>query len=74
VQVLNIIRVISLFYLGQHNMAWFNFAHEYLWQAFIMFDVLVVFLLWAKRVPRQPQDTPPPPPPSQDNMPTPAAA
>ena len=39
-----------------------------------MFDVLVVFLLWAKRVPRQPQDTPPPPPPSQDNMPTPAAA
>ena len=73
VQLLNIIRVISLFYLGQYNMAWFNFAHEYLWQAFIMFDVLVVFLLWAKRVPRQPEDSPPSPP-SQGNMPTPAVA
>ena len=73
VQVLNVIRVICLFYLGQHNMVWFNFAHEYLWQAFIMFDVLVVFLLWAKRVPRQPEDSPPSPP-SQGNMPTPAVA
>ena len=64
VQILNVVRVISLFYLGQWNMTWFNFAHEYLWQAFIMFDVLVVFLIWAKRVPRSDDagsDTPPPP-------------
>ena len=64
VQILNIVRVISLFYLGQWNMTWFNFAHEYLWQAFIMFDVLVVFLIWAKRVPHREESgsgTPPPP-------------
>lgn len=67
VQILNVVRVISLFYLGQWNMDWFNFAHEYLWQAFIMFDVLVVFLIWAKRVPRPDDassDASPPSPPS----------
>ncbi|MDF1483772.1 exosortase H [Ramlibacter sp. H39-3-26] len=54
VQLLNIVRVISLFYLGQWNMAWFNFAHSYLWQALIMLDVLVVFMVWARRYARPP--------------------
>jgi exosortase H (IPTLxxWG-CTERM-specific) len=35
VQGLNMVRVISLFYLGQWNTQVFNFAHEYLWQALI---------------------------------------
>ena len=48
VQGLNIVRVISLFYIGQWNTAAFNFAHEYLWQALIMLDVLVVWLLWVR--------------------------
>ena len=48
VQALNIVRVISLFYVGQWNTAAFNFAHEYLWQALIMLDVLVVWLLWVR--------------------------
>ncbi|MCO4094557.1 MAG: exosortase H [Acidovorax sp.] len=48
VQALNVVRVISLFYLGQWNTAVFNFAHEYLWQALIMLDVLVVWLLWVR--------------------------
>lgn len=48
VQGLNVVRVVSLFYLGQWNMAVFDFAHEYLWQALIMLDVLVVWLLWVR--------------------------
>lgn len=48
VQAVNIVRVISLFYLGQWNMTAFNFAHEYLWQALIMLDVLVVWLVWVR--------------------------
>lgn len=48
VQGLNIIRVITLFYLGQWNMSVFEFAHEYLWQALIMLDVLVFWLLWVR--------------------------
>ena len=66
VQAINIVRVISLFYLGQWNMAAFNFAHEYLWQALIMLDVLVVWLLWmrfvAKREAGPNRSTPPTPP------------
>ena len=48
VQGLNVVRVISLFYLGQWNTEVFNFAHEYLWQGVIMLDVLVVWLLWVR--------------------------
>jgi exosortase H (IPTLxxWG-CTERM-specific) len=48
IQVLNVLRVISLFYLGQWNMDIFNFAHTYLWQALIMLDVLAVWLIWIR--------------------------
>ncbi len=52
VQGLNIIRVISLFYLGQWSFDAFDFAHQYVWQALIMLDVLVVWLLWVRTLPR----------------------
>jgi exosortase H (IPTLxxWG-CTERM-specific) len=52
VQLLNILRVISLFYLGQWNYDAFEWAHLYVWQALIMLDVLVVWLIWVRRVPR----------------------
>lgn len=54
VQVVNLLRIISLFYLGQWNYQAFEFAHLYLWQALIMLDVLVVWLLWIRAVSRQP--------------------
>ena len=53
VQAANLLRVISLYYLGQWDMAVFEFAHLYLWQALIMLDVLVVWLLWIRVVARQ---------------------
>ena len=52
VQGLNVIRVISLFYLGQWNLDAFEFAHRYVWQALIMLDVLIVWLLWVRTLPR----------------------
>jgi len=52
VQLLNVLRVISLFYLGQWNYDVFEWAHLYVWQALIMLDVLVVWLIWVRRVPR----------------------
>src|SRR5271154_1976384 len=52
VQGLNIVRVISLFYLGQWRFDMFEFAHLYVWQALIMLDVLVVWLLWVRTLPR----------------------
>ena len=51
VQGLNVVSVISLFYLGQWNETAFRVAHEYLWQGLIMLDVLVVWLLWVRANP-----------------------
>ena len=42
VQALNVVRVVSLFYLGQWDTSAFEWAHLYLWQALIMLDVLPV--------------------------------
>lgn len=53
VQVVNLVRIISLFYLGQWSFQVFEFAHLYLWQALIMLDVLVVWLLWLRWVSSQ---------------------
>lgn len=53
VQILNLVRVISLFYLGQWNKDAFEWAHLYLWQALIILDVLVVFLYWMHWVAKQ---------------------
>ncbi len=65
VQGLNVIRVISLFYLGQWNHDVFEWAHLYVWQALIMLDVLIVWLIWVRRVPRiDDVRSPPPAPPA----------
>jgi exosortase H (IPTLxxWG-CTERM-specific) len=60
VQLLNIVRIISLFYLGQWNFDAFEWAHLYVWQALIMLDVLVVWLIWVRRVPRSDETRLPP--------------
>ncbi len=52
IQLLNVLRVITLFYLVEYNEAMFRFAHLYLWQALIMLDVLVVWLIWVRQVAR----------------------
>ncbi len=54
VQVVNLVRIISLYYLGKWNMTVFEFAHLYLWQALIMLDVLVVWMLWIRWVAKHP--------------------
>lgn len=73
VQVLNVVRVISLFYIGQWNTAAFNFAHEFLWQALIMLDVLIVWLIWVRRSTRgeRGDDDGPPAPPHDPPAPAP---
>lgn len=50
VEAVNVLRVISLFYLLQWSRPAFEFAHLYLWQALIMLDVLVVWFVWVRFV------------------------
>ncbi|SEA80871.1 exosortase H, IPTLxxWG-CTERM-specific [Thiothrix caldifontis] len=57
IQSMNLLRIISLFYLGQWSQALFDWAHLYIWQALIMLDALVVFLIWIRYLPGQ--TTPP---------------
>ena len=58
IQALNIVRIISLFYLGQWNHTWFEWFHLYIWQALIIIDALVVWLLWLRWLPRDGGDEP----------------
>jgi exosortase H (IPTLxxWG-CTERM-specific) len=50
IQALNILRFISLFYIGQYSSTWFDFAHGYLWESLLILDTMVVFWLWIGRV------------------------
>ena len=59
VQVLNIVRVVTLFYLGQWNVDVFEWAHLYVWQALIMLDVLIVWVVWVRFAPTDVQSPPP---------------
>lgn len=55
VQALNIVRIVSLFYLGQWNYSVFEWFHLYLWPVLIMLDVLVVFALYLSWLGRHAQ-------------------
>jgi len=58
IQLLNILRIVSLFYLGQWNFDIFEWTHLYLWPVLIMLDVLLVFALylrWLSRSDPSPQ-------------------
>ena len=55
IQVLNIVRIISLFYLGNWNLEYFSWIHLYLWPTLIMLDVLVVFIVYLRYLSKQTQ-------------------
>jgi exosortase H (IPTLxxWG-CTERM-specific) len=59
IQALNLVRIISLFYLGQWNYTAFEWFHLYLWQALIILDALVVWLIWLRKLPRREEPRPP---------------
>jgi exosortase H (IPTLxxWG-CTERM-specific) len=48
IQAMNIVRIISLFYLGSWNFDLFSWVHLYLWPTLIMLDVLIVFVIYLR--------------------------
>ena len=46
IQVLNVVRIISLYYLGNWSQKALDIAHLYVWPGLIILDALVIFLLW----------------------------
>lgn len=54
IQALNLVRIVSLFFLGLWSPVWFEWFHLYLWQALIVLDALIVFLVWLRFLPQKP--------------------
>ena len=48
VQTLNLVRIVSLFYLGQWNEAVFSWTHKYLWPVLIILAALGAFVVWTQ--------------------------
>jgi exosortase H (IPTLxxWG-CTERM-specific) len=51
IYVINFLRIISLFYLGQYNRQWFEFAHLYVWESVFVLLTLTIFWTWVRRMP-----------------------
>jgi exosortase H (IPTLxxWG-CTERM-specific) len=45
----NLFRIASLFYIGQHSPAIFEFTHLYVWEGLIIMVTLVIFWNWVQR-------------------------
>ncbi len=56
VHLVNILRVISLLYLGVYDDDWFDRAHRYVWDVIMIIDILLVFLAWLWLMPARRTD------------------
>src|SRR5262249_54252459 len=52
IQAINLVRVISLFWIGAHRPQLFNSSHTVLWQSAVVLASVLLFLLWAARTDR----------------------
>lgn len=48
VQLINIVRIVSLLFLSGNAPDLFDFFHLYVWDAFIVIDAVVAFLVWTR--------------------------
>jgi len=58
IQVVNLIRVVSLVWIGRHRPALFDSSHTVIWQSAVVLFGVLLFLLWASRQTRRPVPTP----------------
>lgn len=49
IQALNLVRVVSLFWIGAHRPALFSASHTVLWQSVVVLASVLFFLAWASR-------------------------
>ena len=54
IELLNLVRVVSLFWIGAHRPAWFGSAHTLVWQSIVVLAGVALFVLWASIVARRP--------------------
>ncbi len=49
IQVVNVVRVVSLFYVGIFKPQWFSVSHVFIWQSLIILLSVVLWLVWVQR-------------------------
>ena len=49
IQLINLVRVVSLFWIGAHRPALFNSSHTVVWQSIVVLCGVLLFLVWASR-------------------------
>jgi exosortase H (IPTLxxWG-CTERM-specific) len=49
IELVNLVRVVSLFLIGVHRPALFSASHTVLWQSFVVLFGVLLFLSWAAR-------------------------
>jgi exosortase H (IPTLxxWG-CTERM-specific) len=54
IELLNLVRVVSLFWIGAHRPAWFGSAHALVWQSIVVLAGVGLFVVWASFVARRP--------------------
>ncbi|MEP6992949.1 MAG: exosortase H [Acidobacteriota bacterium] len=47
IELINLVRVVSLFWVGAHRPALFNASHTVVWQSIVVLCGVLLFLLWA---------------------------
>ena len=50
IEGINLVRVVSLFWIGAHRPDWFGSAHTLVWQSLVVLAGVGLFVLWAALV------------------------
>jgi len=54
IQLANLVRLTSLFWVGSTRPDWFNLFHVAVWQSVIILIGVAMFAIWSSRIARQP--------------------
>ena len=49
IQAINLVRVVTLFWIGRHRPSLFSAAHTVVWQSVVVLAGVALFLVWASR-------------------------
>ena len=55
IQAINLVRIVSLFYIGIYMPSLFNESHIFIWQTIVILFGVTLWLLWARRFAAPPQ-------------------
>jgi len=54
IELLNLVRLSSLFWLGEHDRRLFDFVHVAVWQMLIILAAISIFILWSWKFAEKP--------------------